>query len=182
MKALQIIFTSVLAAICYGIVHDQITIRVSLAYFTVGHPLLFPTQSPTLIALGWGIIATWWIGLPLGILLAIAARWGNGPKLALPQLLKPIGILFGSTAFVAFGAGLIGYICAYLGIVWLVPALATRVPGNQHVGFLAALWSHTASYVGGAVGSLIVIGWVWHQRKQLATKAWVSASHVSVAD
>jgi hypothetical protein len=40
----------------------------------------FHTTSPTLLAIGWGIIATWWVGLILGILAAPAARLGSWPK------------------------------------------------------------------------------------------------------
>jgi len=74
MQALAIIAMCVAMAVAYGIVHDQITVRICLEYFTVGHPPVFPTSDPTLLALGWGVIATWWVGLLLGILLACAAR------------------------------------------------------------------------------------------------------------
>ena len=57
MKSLAIILTCILAAICYGIVHDQITARVCVEYFTIGHPPVFSTNDPTLLGIGWGIIA-----------------------------------------------------------------------------------------------------------------------------
>ena len=81
------------SAVAYGIVHDQITARVSIEYFTIGHPRLFATDDPTPHALAWGVIATWWVGLLLGIPLAIAARRGARPKLAARDLLRPIGVL-----------------------------------------------------------------------------------------
>ncbi len=34
---------SVAAAIAYGIAHDQITVRICLEYFTIGHSKVFPT-------------------------------------------------------------------------------------------------------------------------------------------
>jgi hypothetical protein len=58
VQLLAIILYSVFAAIAYGIAHDQITARVCLEYFTLGHPPVFQTRSPTLLALGWGVIAT----------------------------------------------------------------------------------------------------------------------------
>jgi hypothetical protein len=64
------------------ILHDQITARVCVEYFTVFHPPVFNTQSPTLLACGWGVIATWWVGLFLGLFLAVAARIGPRPKLS----------------------------------------------------------------------------------------------------
>jgi hypothetical protein len=77
IENLKIILLCVAAAIAYGVAHDQITARVCLEYFTVFHPPVFATQSPTALAFGWGVIATWWVGLFLGLLLALAARAGS---------------------------------------------------------------------------------------------------------
>ena len=62
MESLKIILLCVLAAIVYGILHDQVTARVCVEYFTIGHPPIFHTDDPTLLAFGWGVIATWWMG------------------------------------------------------------------------------------------------------------------------
>ena len=59
MKSLLIIGTTILCCVIYGIIHDQITARLCVEYFTVFHPPVFATQNPTLLGLGWGIIATW---------------------------------------------------------------------------------------------------------------------------
>jgi hypothetical protein len=61
--------------IAYGILHDQVTARVCLEYFIIGHPPLIASESPTLLAIAWGIVATWWFALPLGFALAAAARF-----------------------------------------------------------------------------------------------------------
>lgn len=58
-----IIFTSVIAAVIYGIIHDQVTARICVEYFTVGHPRLIDSDSPPVLGLFWGIVATWWAGL-----------------------------------------------------------------------------------------------------------------------
>jgi len=58
MQSIKIILTCVVAAILYGIVHDQITARICVEYFSVFHPAIFSTESPTLLALGWGMVAT----------------------------------------------------------------------------------------------------------------------------
>src|SRR5678815_1238296 len=109
MKSLQIIVLGVASAVVYGILHDQVTARVCLEYFTVFHPPVFRTTSPTLLGLGWGIIATWWVGLPLGALLALAARAGSSQaRLTVSDLVRPViylMILVGATASVAGGLG-----------------------------------------------------------------------------
>ena len=48
--------------------------------FTIGHPPVFATDDPTLLGLGWGVIASWWVGLLLGIPLALVARAGGRSK------------------------------------------------------------------------------------------------------
>ena len=52
MQAIRIILLATLAAIAYGVVHDQVTARICVEYFTIGHPPVFRTTSPTLLALG----------------------------------------------------------------------------------------------------------------------------------
>ena len=75
MQSIAIIFVSIIAAVIYGILHDQVTARICVEYFTIGHPPVFDTSDPTLLAIGWGIIVPdWWVGLLLGIPLAIVAQ------------------------------------------------------------------------------------------------------------
>lgn len=164
MEALRIVLLAVFAAIAYGVVHDQVTARVCVEYFTIGHPPIFPTDSPTLLALGWGIIATWWVGLPLGLLLAIAARVGTRPKLSARDLRRPIAYLLVTMASCALVSGVLGGVLARRGAIWLAPPLSTRVPNSAHVRFLADLWAHSASYLVGMVGGLVLVVWTWIRR------------------
>src|SRR5262249_39988177 len=90
VQSLAIVLMCVAAAVCYGIAHDQVTARVCVEYFTVGHPPAFGTQDPTLLGIGWGIIATWWVGLLLGVPLAIVARAGSRPKQSVLSLFRPL--------------------------------------------------------------------------------------------
>jgi hypothetical protein len=55
MQSLAIVGLCGLSAVTYGIVHDQITARVCVEYFTIGHPPVFDTNSPTLLGLGWAL-------------------------------------------------------------------------------------------------------------------------------
>ena len=95
------------AAVVYGVIHDQITIRICLEYFTVGHPPLFGLRDPTLLALGWGVVATWWVGAALGVVIAFAARYGTWPKYEPHEILPLLGLLFASVACLALLSGLL---------------------------------------------------------------------------
>lgn len=154
MESLKILGLSVAAAIVYGILHDQVTARVCVEYFTIGHPRIFHTESPTLLAFGWGVVATWWMGLLLGLPLALAARAGPAPRLTARDLVKPVARLLLAMATVALTAGLAGYFAFRSGGVALLPGMAERIPAEKHAAFIADLWAHLASYASGFFGGL----------------------------
>ena len=167
MQAIAIITLCIAMAVAYGILHDQVTARVCVEYFTIGHPPMFGTESPTLLGLGWGIIATWWVGLSLGLGLAAAARIGSAPKLGLADLRRPIVTLMVVSAIAAFVAGLIGAALTATGIVWLTDEWAMVIPRSKHVAFLADAWAHGASYGVGLLGGLFLIGLTVRRRMRV---------------
>jgi hypothetical protein len=157
LETLRIIGFCIAAAIAYGVIHDQVTARVCVEYFTIGHPPLIPSESPTLLALAWGVVATWWVGLPLGILLAIAARTGRAPAFTVSQVRGSVLRLLLVMAACALCAGVVGYLLAGAELIALPDDLADRVPPEAHHRFLADLWAHSASYAVGAIGGLVVV-------------------------
>ena len=169
LRSAAIVAFCVLAAVAYGVVHDQVTARVCLEYFTIGHPPIVPPalpfESPTWQGLFWGVVATWWVGLPLGVALAIAARAGRRPKRSVRSLLRPIGTLLAVMAASALTMGLVGYGLGRAGAVVLVGPIAERVPADRHPAFLADLWAHSTSYAVGAIGGLVVAATVWRSRR-----------------
>lgn len=164
MQGVAIVLLSISMAIVYGILHDQITARLCVEYFTIGHPPVFGTEDPTLLGIGWGIIATWWVGLILGLPLAIAARLGSRPKRDARSLVRPLLVLMGASAVCAIVAGIAGWLLASSGYVELVGYLAEAVPRERHVAFLADGFAHTASYGAGFLGGIVVIVQVWRSR------------------
>lgn len=163
MESLKIIAACICAAVIYGIVHDQFTARICIEYFTVFHPPVFATQSPTLLALGWGVIATWWAGAIIGILLAFAARAGKRPRLLFRSVAIYIPVLLAVMGFCAVVSGTIGYFWAPL-----PQELARALPHAMQRRFLADWWAHSASYFSGfAAGALLCI-FVWLRRSKLS--------------
>ena len=167
MKSLRIVLMSVAAAVAYGVAHDQVTARVCVEYFTVGHPQVFATDDPTLLGLGWGALATWWAGLLLGVPLAVAARAGRRPERSAASLARPVLGLLAVMAVSALVAGVVGWLLARAGVVFLVGELHGELPADRHVPFLAALWAHSASYLVGFVGGIVVLVHVWRSRGRL---------------
>ena len=167
LKWLTIILMCVAASVVYGIAHNQITARICVEYFTLGHPLVFDTTDPTLLGLGWGVIATWWVGALLGIPLAAISRVGLWPKREPRTLIRPLGALMVATFAFALFAGVVGWIAAASGWVFLVGRIASRVPPDRHTPFLIDLWMHTASYLAGLVGGIVLMVIVLLGRQRL---------------
>lgn len=169
-------------AVVYGVLHDQITARVCVEYFTIGHQPVMKTDDPTLLGLGWGIIATWWVGLIMGVPLAIAARAGKRPKRTAVSLMRPLAVQMSVAGICALLAGIAGYVLASTGAVFLVGPMATAVPADRHVAFLADGFAHSASYFVGFFGGLVVIAWVWWARGRALGKATQEGSKSSLKD
>jgi hypothetical protein len=160
----KIVLLSILAAICYGIVHDQVTARICVEYFTVFHPPVFSTDNPTLLGLGWGVIATWWVGAILGILLAIAARAGKSTKVGARSLLRPIMILLAVMAICALCFGVTGYSLAHHGVIRPPLWVRARLAPGSYDAFMADWWAHNASYAAAGVGGIVLVSLTYRRR------------------
>jgi len=83
--------------------------------FQVFHAPIFHTESPTLLGIGWGILATWWVGRFFGVLI-LAARAGNRLPLRASEVLPSIARLLAVMAVVALLSGITAvawWTCAY---------------------------------------------------------------------
>ena len=156
MRALAIVAMCMLACVVYGIAHDQITARICPEYFTIGHPPLVATESPTLLGIAWGIAATWWVGLILGGSLAAAARAGGWAKREVGSLVRPVLAVMLISACCALLFGVVGYLLAAGDVVRLLEPMASNVPAEKHVAFLTDLWAHNASYGAGFLGGIVI--------------------------
>jgi hypothetical protein len=165
LKFLAIVAICVAAAVVYGIVHDQATVRICPEYFTVFHHDI-GTKSATLIGLYWGGVATWWVGAGLGLLVAGVSRLGRGPKVEPSEILFPIVYLLLFTLTMAILAGIAGGIAASNGWVVVTGAMREQIPAPKHTGFLIDLWAHTAAYAAGAVGGIFLAGWIAGRRSE----------------
>ncbi len=164
MQAIGIVLVSILAAVIYGILHDQVTARICVEYFTLGHPPVFNTADPTLLAIGWGTIATWWVGAMLGVPLVLVARVGSWPKRDIQSLLRPIAILMIVNAICAAIAGTIGWVATAGGWLRLPDFVAANIPPDKQIPFMADLWAHNSSYAIGFAGGIILLAFVVRSR------------------
>ena len=174
-EVVKIIAFSTLVAIAYGLIHDQVTAHLCVEYFSVAHPPVFDTTSPFLLALGWGVIATWWVGLPLGVGLAAAARIGPSPRLGLAEVRPTIIKLMIVSALAAVISGAVGAYLVAIGRAPVPGGWGDVIPPAKHAAFSFDAWAHLASYGVGIVGGLFVIGYtIWCR-----VRGWLKARTAS---
>ena len=166
LKTSSIILLCIIACVGYGVVHNQITARICIEYFTIGHPTIVNTNSPTVLGLAWGVLATWWVGAILGIGLALTAQLGSLPKLGPKNLLVPVLKLMGCCLVVAILFGIIGYVLTINQIFYLVEPMKTKVPEDKHLWFLVNLWIHLGSYLSGFIGGVILAVLTYRKRRR----------------
>lgn len=164
IETLRIIGFCILAAVGYGLVHDQVTARVCVEYFSIAHPPMLVTDSAFQLALVWGVVATWWVGLILGTGLAFAARAGSAPKEGLVSIWRRVLALMlwsGVFALMAGSAGALIEATAGMGmpVMW-----KPYIPPEKWTAFAFDAWAHSASYAGAALGGLWVIVQTYRRR------------------
>ncbi len=166
----SIVLLSVAAACMYGVLHDQVTARVCIEYFTVGHARIIASNSPTLLGLAWGVVASWWVGLLIGVPLAVSARIGPLPKLSARDLVRPLASLLALTALIATFSGFLGYAATRAGSFHLSPSLRSALAPERYAPFAADLWAHRASYAMAFVGGNVLLGWTWRRRLMIGLR------------
>jgi hypothetical protein len=164
--ALFLVFVplAILASGLFGALHDQISYSVSSEYFTKFKFLQFHLLNPDIPervrVLTVGFLATWWMGIPLGVLCGLAGVIQRSPALMWRALMFSLGIAVATTLVTAF-VGL-GYgweqtqdidITAYRG--WFIPPNVTDLRR-----FLCAGYMHNAAYIGGALSIASV--WIFN--------------------
>lgn len=149
------VWSGVLASCIYGIVHDQITIRICPDYFLIWHPALVPTENLTIVALAWGVMATWWMGAFLGFLVGLGAAAGKPPYASKRQIVRAFVWIMAITGLCAAAVGI---------VVWRLDMVAPSfVEGDQIAGsglpnrhrFMIDWAIHNTSYNIGALAGLV---------------------------
>ena len=164
MQKTKIVVFSIVAVVAYGIIHDQITVRLCLEYFTVAHPPLFPTRSPTLLAICWGTVATVWAGMAAGSLLALVSQSDNLAPVPPARLYRGILTLLATMALCATVAGWTGYELARHAIIAFPSSLVPLIPADHHDRFMAVWFAHNTSYLVGFGGAGVWIFQLWRER------------------
>lgn len=156
----------------YGIIHDQLTYTISPEYYTkfkfyqfglidIGNEAIFP--NPRLEVSAVGFVATWWMGLPIGLILGLVGLTIKDNKQMFRTTLKA----FVLTTIIAFITGLIGL--AYGKLILADTGVSWWLPNNliDKKNFIAVGSMHNFSYLGGLTGLIAGIIYILRQKKKL---------------
>ena len=160
---------AILAAIAYGLIHDQITIRICPEYFTVWHPHIVDTENLTLLALCWGVVATWWMGFLLGLPLGCAAALGQKPLLPFRQVLKCLGMILAASGIGAILTGAIAAFSHFEAPIYVMGEQIAAMGADVRHRFTIDLLVHNASYDIAPFATLIYIVWIVRRRTLIAS-------------
>jgi hypothetical protein len=160
------IFTLLSIVMCsiFGVLHDQLSYTVSHEYYTRFKFIQFGFQDLNLphrlVIIFIGFLASWWMGIPIGLLSGLAGFIHKSPVQTKRLFLWSIPLMFLFTWAFSFGGLLFGYLkttsfdlSTYTG--WYIPE-HLEAPRR----FLCAGYMHNASYLGGALS--IPLSWIFH--------------------
>lgn len=153
----------------YGILHDQLTYTISNEYYTkfkfyqfglmdLDKEAIFPM--PRLQVSAVGFLATWWMGLSIGLILGLVGLVHQNSRQMFQSTIKAIMI----TLIVAFATGLIGLAygkihLAETGVNWWLPENLIDTKSFIAVGSM-----HNFSYLGGLTG--LIAGCIYNIKQK----------------
>ena len=166
-ESFKIVLLCIVAAVVYGVCNDMVTAHISVEYFSVHHPpVLGGTGNPILLALVWGVIATWWTGLLLGLLIAPTARLGSEPKLSTKQLVVPVMTLMAFVLVTSALVGIAGWLDADVVRTVLSDDDLLDIAPERRDRFRAVFATHSAAYTMAVFGTLVLCVWIVLRRYQ----------------
>jgi hypothetical protein len=167
-----IVVLAVFMAGLYGIAHNQISYSVAPEYFTKFKFRQFgftDTPLPERVRASMvGFLASWWMGVPIGLLIGAAGFIHRGWQRMLHVSLWSVLVAVAFTLLFGLGGLLYGYfqtaqidVTEYRG--WFIPDDVTDLRR-----FLCAGYMHNSSYLGGVLA--IFVAWAFHIVVRVRTK------------
>jgi hypothetical protein len=145
------LFQVVLLSCLLGIAIDVVTANVAVEYFTVHHPHVVDSESPWVMALVWGIGASWWFGLAAGVLL-----WWMNIRRQQPLSRKRILRMI-VPCLVVIWLVMMGIVAGVYGIAGRIPETQRRVTFESDRRLMAVALSHSTEYVLGGIVTIVLM-------------------------
>ena len=151
----------------YGVVHDQVTYSISSEYFTRLKFAQFLYADfelpPRVFVAEIGFLATWWVGLIAGWFIARISVPACSPTEAFRRCARGFLIVIAC----GFAATIIGYVFGLLHgsdySAW--ESMASHLGIVDLSSFVRVAYIHNASYLGGLIGLVIAVLYLWQQKR-----------------
>jgi hypothetical protein len=157
-RFLAIVLGAMGLACALGICLDMVTAHVAVEYFTVHHPRIVDTERPWLLAIVWGIAASWWFGAIAGVVVG----WINQRR---REPLPPARILkWTAVACAALWLVMIAILGGVLAFASTIPEELRRPTFDHDRRLMAVAMAHQFEYLLGAVVLLIIGIKTWRAR------------------
>lgn len=161
----QTIFFSIILAGIFGIIHDQTTFSICPEYFTKFKYRQFNFTaedfgSDRLTVAAIGFLATWWVGMFMGIVLGFTSLLLKDSNMMKSVVIKSLQIIFLITILFSFLGFIYGrYYLTQKGVDW-------RLPGdlNDLKGFITVGSIHNFSFIGGIAGLVAATSFIFIKR------------------
>lgn len=154
--------TAVLLAALFGALHNQLSYTVAPEYFT---KFKFPqfgiaAPSPRLGASLVGVLASWWMGIPIGLALGVTSLKLTRPTERLREALRACGVVLAVTILVGLGGLFIA--TRQVSARGASAAEGMIMPESvvDRAAFYRAGVMHGSSYLGGISGVVIGMGYL----------------------
>jgi hypothetical protein len=157
-----LIFGGVVVASLYGAVHNQLSFTVSSEYFTAfkfrqfSIPPSWPQRSGAAFV---GVLASWWMGLPIGFILGLVGLIHKNASSMLKFSLQSFTVV----TIVTLAIGIVGLLYGFVYLSqlplsefsdWYIPPAL-----NDSRAFIEAGSMHNFSYLGGVIGMFVGVWW-----------------------
>lgn len=161
---------AIVAAGVFGVIHDQISYSIAPEYFTRfkfhQFRLLDSSVPERLRVAQVGFLASWWMGIPLGVMSGLAALVHKTPQKMQSSLAWSLPLMMGvvlmfSLVGLAYGFYQTENIEWSRYSSWYIPSGLQNQRQYLCVGYM-----HNAAYIGGAVA--IPVAWVFHLLRKRA--------------
>lgn len=154
---IAIVLACTIAAATYGVANDLVTAFCCIEFFRLFH-IDVQTSNPIVIAVVYGVLSTWWVGVILGVIVASSARLGGQPRVDVLGLVRPLGLLVLCVGITAIVFGLGAYLMATPSRLQdaSIKELFERLPVEKHRAAFAVNGAHLGAYIAGIIGSVML--------------------------
>lgn len=170
-RFLKIVVGSTILTCILGICLDLVTANVAVEYFSVHHPKIIATDKPWLLALVWGVAASWWFGAIAG---AVVASINHRRR----QPLEPSRILrWAAFACIALWLIMVAILLAVMVLSSTIPIERRPATFEFDRRLVAVAMAHQYEYVLGAVALLVIGAMTWRAKPECQTSKSNEPSH-----